>query len=236
MADSNTEFSVNWPVGDDSWKDVTGINGITRYRLYPNPSPINILYNYILEFTNSLNFDFRFYDESEDSYAVQTWANKDHEVKFSSDYPTIILVKAEEPGGIAYATPGTSSDLAEPSELPLLPETVPTPTAVAGPSVGVIAIASSAPIPSLSRERFDCRVQKARIRVEDKDGTAKGWISVQVEVSTSHLTTLPGGALHVKADKFNSGPTKSSIMNADGWSQLGIQWSSSPFNAKDSQE
>ncbi|KIO26565.1 hypothetical protein M407DRAFT_243675 [Tulasnella calospora MUT 4182] len=97
MADSKTQFNVTWPVGDQTWKEVTDIPSITRYRLYPIT---HIFYSYQLDFTNSVNLDFIFYDQSGDRYTKSTFVNGDHSVHYKSDDPTILLVKAEEPGGI----------------------------------------------------------------------------------------------------------------------------------------
>lgn len=113
---------------------------------------------------------------------------------------------------------------------------VPTPAAAAGPSAGVITIAASAPTPSSAKKATIADCKKARIRVEGKDGTAIGWISVHMGPFTSQLTTLPGDALQVKAKKVNSGPTTLWILNITNWSRLCIGWSTSPFDGKDGRQ
>ncbi|KIO26561.1 hypothetical protein M407DRAFT_200056, partial [Tulasnella calospora MUT 4182] len=114
-----------------------------------------------------------------------------------------------------------------------LPNNVPTPAAAAGPSAGIITVAASAPIDPLDKKTSVAGCKKARIRVEDMGGKAKGWISVHHGPFSKEVTTLPGHALHVKAEKTNSGPTTLWILNVTDWSRLCIVWSTNNFDAKD---
>ncbi|KIO26564.1 hypothetical protein M407DRAFT_24150 [Tulasnella calospora MUT 4182] len=90
-----TRTRVNWPVGDETWKEVTGVPGITRYRLYAYSGPIH--FQYQLDFTNSEAWGFKFWDEAGDVYRASTFINGDHSLKFNSAQPTIVIVEAEEP-------------------------------------------------------------------------------------------------------------------------------------------
>ncbi|PUU78396.1 hypothetical protein B9Z19DRAFT_1126820 [Tuber borchii] len=84
---------VNWPVGDSSWKDTTDevkeVAGITRYRLWAPESFPSI---YEFGFTNTINYNFSFTDETGDSYGVNTWTTGDHSVKYNSEKPTIVFI------------------------------------------------------------------------------------------------------------------------------------------------
>ncbi|KAJ1334050.1 hypothetical protein MN608_04049 [Microdochium nivale] len=85
---------VYWPVGDDSWKQVSQAVrdiGISRYRLYFNGHPN--AYSYTLYFTNTKGWSFDFKDDSNDVYTVSTIINGDHYVKYNSDAPNINAVK-----------------------------------------------------------------------------------------------------------------------------------------------
>lgn len=86
-------IDVNWPVNDnEDWTqtsdEVKLKAGITRYKLYRNTG-FSPFWQYCLEFTNNQNFDYRFKDQSGDSYNVDTWRNSDHSVKYWSNGPTI---------------------------------------------------------------------------------------------------------------------------------------------------
>jgi len=83
---------VYWEVGDDSWKDAQQEIqdlGISRYRLYPSSAPFE---EYVLEFTNTQGWTFRFFDQSDDFYDCFTFFNGDHLIRYSSDRPTIVSV------------------------------------------------------------------------------------------------------------------------------------------------
>ncbi|KAG9040857.1 hypothetical protein FS837_013006, partial [Tulasnella sp. UAMH 9824] len=99
-----------------------------------------------------------------------------------------------------------------------LPKNVPTPAAAAAP----------APIPLSVQQITDSGCKKARIRLEEINGTFKGWISMKM-ASRNQTTTNLNDSLHVKAENVNSGPTTLWILNVDGWSRLGIRWSNSHF-------
>ncbi|KAF7420792.1 hypothetical protein PC9H_011310 [Pleurotus ostreatus] len=69
-------IAVDWPVGDDTWKDVdTGAKGITRYKLHSNSPSI---WKYRLDFSNVRTGQFVFFDESGDGYKVSTYQIGDH--------------------------------------------------------------------------------------------------------------------------------------------------------------
>lgn len=84
---------VNWPVGNKDWKDtsadVQATTGITRYRVSTSSSPF---FDYFIEFSNSENYKYRFYDQTGDSYEVNTGRNGDHVVRFDSGKPTVLFI------------------------------------------------------------------------------------------------------------------------------------------------
>lgn len=84
-------IAVDWPVGDDTWKDVdTGAKGITRYKLHSNSPSI---WKYRLDFSNVRTGPFVFFDESGDGYKVSTYQIGDHYVRYNSPRPTIKWVQ-----------------------------------------------------------------------------------------------------------------------------------------------
>ena len=84
-------IAVDWPVGDDTWKDVdTGAKGITRYKLHSNSPSI---WKYRLDFSNVRTGTFVFFDESGDGYKVATYQIGDHYVRYNSPRPTIKWVQ-----------------------------------------------------------------------------------------------------------------------------------------------
>ncbi|KAF7333100.1 hypothetical protein MVEN_00136700 [Mycena venus] len=88
-------IDVNWPVANTtSWQgtqsDVQTIAGITQYALYQTTNP---LYPYILWFTNTEHYDYFFYDQTGDSYQVDTWRDGSHWVQYNSAKPTILFIK-----------------------------------------------------------------------------------------------------------------------------------------------
>jgi hypothetical protein len=93
------EYTVDWPVGDDSWKETTGElhdNWIFRYSLHDNSVSI---YDYRLDFTSlaGVGFNYNFYDKSGDSYSIFVVLGGDHYIQFNSSDPTIIRVEVSLP-------------------------------------------------------------------------------------------------------------------------------------------
>lgn len=83
---------VDWPVGDDTWKETSWEVknlGISRYRLYKATWST---YKYRLEITNTKGWVFAFYDKW-DYYVLHTIRNGDHCVEYSSDSPRIVGVE-----------------------------------------------------------------------------------------------------------------------------------------------
>ncbi|TFK28290.1 hypothetical protein FA15DRAFT_665509 [Coprinopsis marcescibilis] len=84
---------VYWEVtSDDSWKEVhqeVKDIGIWRYALTYSHSPVD---QYILYFSNSGGWTFRFFDQANDFYDCFTFFNGDHLIRYSSNWPTIVSV------------------------------------------------------------------------------------------------------------------------------------------------
>lgn len=95
-------IQVNWPVTDsEDWvptsPEVQRIAGITRYRLFRNPSPDHQnpplhWYEYTLSFTNTEHYDYYFTDKTNDHYRNDTYINRDHDIQYNSDDPTIVSI------------------------------------------------------------------------------------------------------------------------------------------------
>jgi hypothetical protein len=70
--------TVNWPVGTSAWQDMDShmqtTAALTRYALYRTSG----LYAWELDFTNTEQYDYVFFDKTGDSYACGTWRNGDH--------------------------------------------------------------------------------------------------------------------------------------------------------------
>ncbi|MGB8842679.1 MAG: hypothetical protein WCC64_16590 [Aliidongia sp.] len=85
-------IDVNWQVGDKNWKNadphVVNTAAITRYRVYAQQG----IYDYIIEFTNRVNYDYYFYDRTGDHYRCNCHFNRDHYVKYNSHNPDIIKI------------------------------------------------------------------------------------------------------------------------------------------------
>ncbi|KAL9011250.1 MAG: hypothetical protein Q9180_009210 [Flavoplaca navasiana] len=85
---------VNWPFDkNDDWKstrnDVQDTAAITRYSLYSSSSPI---YDYVLEITNMVDYNYRFYDQTGDSYQINTYEEGDHLVRYNSEKPKVVFI------------------------------------------------------------------------------------------------------------------------------------------------
>ncbi|KAF8701276.1 hypothetical protein AX14_000483 [Amanita brunnescens Koide BX004] len=81
-------YNVTWSKGDEAWKDVSGMNRITKYRLF---DANGIFWKYELGFdisSSGLGTTLIFKDER-DSYKCVTFRGGKHSVSFNSDDPTI---------------------------------------------------------------------------------------------------------------------------------------------------
>ncbi|KAG8921392.1 hypothetical protein FRC00_008690, partial [Tulasnella sp. 408] len=134
--------------------------------------------------------------------ALRWYARQDNTVKADWSALQVALLDQYPPSDDEEEDDEADKPKAQP-----LPKNVPTPAAAAGPSAGANNIAAPPPISLSAKKAAIARCKKARIRVEDKDGVAKGWISIPMGPFASQVTTVPGEAVHVKAEKVNSGPT-----------------------------
>lgn len=83
---------VNWPVGDDSWKDPGAARtlGITGYILKKRPG----FFDYILHIiTEKEGVKYAFTDEEPDSYTLTCNTIGEHSVSYNSKRPTIKYVQ-----------------------------------------------------------------------------------------------------------------------------------------------
>ena len=84
---------VDWPLGSNEWKETTpevrSLAGISRYKFHSSSHP---LYDYVLEITNTENYNYFFYDKTGDYYKINTYSNNDHLVRFSSHSSTISFI------------------------------------------------------------------------------------------------------------------------------------------------
>ncbi|KAL8868253.1 MAG: hypothetical protein Q9174_005109, partial [Haloplaca sp. 1 TL-2023] len=75
------EFGINvdWPLGNSDWKSLSDElktkTAITRYALHHSSHPN---FDFVLEFTNTENYNYHFYDTTGDSYGVNTFSRGDH--------------------------------------------------------------------------------------------------------------------------------------------------------------
>ncbi|KAG9121298.1 hypothetical protein FRC07_002786 [Ceratobasidium sp. 392] len=87
--------NVDWRVEGGGWKtvpkEIADVIHISRYNLYQSDG---LIYKYTLEFTNTVNHNFRFTDQSPDIYFIFTIREGDHSVSYNSDAPNIKHVKA----------------------------------------------------------------------------------------------------------------------------------------------
>ncbi|CAN5963951.1 unnamed protein product [Sphagnum jensenii] len=84
-----------WPVTqDDSWKTpaqrIKDIVDISQYSLTKNTG----WYQYVLWIKNTQTWDYTFYDETGDSYLLTTYVTGSHCVRYDSDKPTIVKIRA----------------------------------------------------------------------------------------------------------------------------------------------
>lgn len=87
---------VTWPVGNNDWKSTSDIQatiGISRYYLTRNPG--GYLYDFLLVFTNTENYNFYFCDNEIDCYQCNCYRKKDHYVEYNSKRPDIQRVTGD---------------------------------------------------------------------------------------------------------------------------------------------
>ncbi|GJE85920.1 hypothetical protein PsYK624_020000 [Phanerochaete sordida] len=85
-------MTVLWSVANtwiDLPRDQMVKSGIERYNLSTQSGSF---YDYRLTFANNQTYDFHFWDETGDSYRVNTFSIGEHYVRFNSDKPTIVYV------------------------------------------------------------------------------------------------------------------------------------------------
>jgi len=88
-------ITVNWPVGGgwtQTTEDVKTTAAITQYNIAEVDGDT---YKYTLEFTNTDTYDYKFFDQTGDSYGVNTWQNRTHYVKYNSEKPTIVYISGD---------------------------------------------------------------------------------------------------------------------------------------------
>ncbi|KAJ7495065.1 hypothetical protein FB451DRAFT_1019738 [Mycena latifolia] len=93
----DTWYSVVWPVGDSSWKDVTNVPQLTQYALYEQSQPR--LYTYALDvyLTNTgFGTTYVFKDQAGDEYLLTALTNGKHSLDFDSEEPNIGRVKTDQ--------------------------------------------------------------------------------------------------------------------------------------------
>ncbi|KAI0012214.1 hypothetical protein F4779DRAFT_634755 [Xylariaceae sp. FL0662B] len=89
------DIPVQWSVGMDKMtpttQEVLDKTGITAYN-FTTGALRNIGFEYYLEFNNTKNYNYYFYDESGDSYQVNCFLTGNHSVRFNSEKPTIVRI------------------------------------------------------------------------------------------------------------------------------------------------
>lgn len=91
----NFDIRVNWTVAGDrllnTTQDVLDKTAISSYN-FTTGALRHIIFDYYLEFTSTKNYNYRFYDESGDSYQVNAFITGNHTVRFNSEKPTIVRI------------------------------------------------------------------------------------------------------------------------------------------------
>ena len=93
-ATSKKDFgvAVSWPIvgtWTNTTDEVKARAAITRYKLWESNA---IGGKYTLQFTSTEHYNYHFYDETGDSYGVNTWSNGDRFVQYDSDEPKIAYI------------------------------------------------------------------------------------------------------------------------------------------------
>ena|SRR5690554_2745820 len=85
-------YSVNWPLGDSSWKDTTDEikrdTGISHYALYKQSFPRFFIYAlkiYVVDGGSGAGRSYKFDDQSGDEYALNVFTDRSHYVCFDFD-------------------------------------------------------------------------------------------------------------------------------------------------------
>jgi hypothetical protein len=92
------KYRVNWPVGNDKWKQTSAgalhTNFISKYSLYETSVPF---FDYSLDIYNVSDYGvkYTFYDQTGDYYTLHVYLIGSHHVLYNSDRPTIVEVVVE---------------------------------------------------------------------------------------------------------------------------------------------
>ncbi|KAJ0419593.1 hypothetical protein BJY00DRAFT_150951 [Aspergillus carlsbadensis] len=94
---SDFNLKVKWPVGHGTATIKTSTTvydeaGISQYKLSEQTGWI-VIWKYVLEIENNVNYTYEFTDESGDTYGLTTMVSGWHYVRYNSDQPTIVRVK-----------------------------------------------------------------------------------------------------------------------------------------------
>ncbi|KAF5004270.1 hypothetical protein FDECE_9226 [Fusarium decemcellulare] len=90
------DVRVRWTPGEDKFvvasQDVLDTASIASYNLTTSAFRYLGGWSYSLEFTNTKNYNYFFYDETGDYYQVNCYLTGNHSVKFNSEKPTIVRI------------------------------------------------------------------------------------------------------------------------------------------------
>ncbi|KAG9019127.1 hypothetical protein FRB90_006195 [Tulasnella sp. 427] len=142
------------------------------------------------------------------------------------DNPAIARLDTQPPSS-TVPTPAAAPPSSAPASLGSS-SSVPTPAA-APPPAAPAAASSSEPLRSASFTPSVLTIttcKKARIRVQDMQGTFLGWVPENLWRFDNYLATQgnPQVALEVKADNFNTTMgSELRILNVEGWTRLAIR-------------
>ncbi|ETS80702.1 hypothetical protein PFICI_08231 [Pestalotiopsis fici W106-1] len=80
---------VDWPV-DNEWhqtsQDFANETGITAYQVGTSYSPF---YIYFVEIVTNEHYNYKFYDQTGESYDLDVFVDGDHVIRYNSQQPTI---------------------------------------------------------------------------------------------------------------------------------------------------
>jgi hypothetical protein len=90
------DIRVYWPYSTtDQWvtpqPELVTTAAITRYKLHEDTDTLKI-FQWELQFTNTENYDYYFYDRTGDRYNVNTFRSGDHIIEFNSENPNIVRI------------------------------------------------------------------------------------------------------------------------------------------------
>jgi hypothetical protein len=90
------DIRVNWIPGEDKFvvadQAVLDTAGIASYNLTTSAFRYCGGWSFSLEFTNTKNYNYIFYDETGDYYRVDCYLTGNHSVRFNSEKPTIVRI------------------------------------------------------------------------------------------------------------------------------------------------